>query len=57
MGWFVHNGEMYNPGLLVRFINRRYKTSFKKDHFLSTADIYTYIVTQENQIADRLRIK
>jgi hypothetical protein len=35
----------------------RTSSSFKKDYFLSAADIYTYIVTQENQIADRLRIK
>jgi hypothetical protein len=49
MGWFVHNGESYNPGLLVRFINRRYKTSFTKDHFLSAEDLYTYILTKENE--------
>jgi hypothetical protein len=54
MGWFLHNGEMYNPGLLVRFINKRYKTSFTNDHFLSSGDFYAYILAKENERMKKL---
>lgn len=49
MRWFLHNGTMSNPGLLIHFINKRYKTSLAKDHFTSMEAIYDYILTKENE--------
>jgi hypothetical protein len=44
--WFFHNGKM--DYLLIRFINKRYKTSFKEEDFRATKDMIQFILDRED---------
>jgi hypothetical protein len=44
--WFFNGGNMNH--LLIRFINKRYKTSFKEKDFRATQDMIQYILDKED---------
>jgi hypothetical protein len=44
--WFFHNGKM--DYLLIRFINKRYKTFFKEENFRATKDMIQFILDRED---------
>jgi hypothetical protein len=47
MTWFLHGGNMDN--LLLRFIRKSYKSSFKEEDFRATIEIINYILNRENE--------
>ena len=42
MAWFMHNGNV--NALLLKFINRHFRASFKKQDFPSTPGMLRYIL-------------